>query len=269
MYDCSIDITKVKSSVDKEFLSEKGRLLGNKYYALGQFDRAIDTYNMVIALSTTEQNRGVTYANRAAVYLATESYRECLLSIRLAKLCPLPAKTIIKVRSRELEALRCRKYEDKVKENIAKLTYSSNVQVPSFAFCLTLKNPRDPFGGIITTRDLKKGDIVIIEPPLAAFPVSDLNYTLCTHCLKRSGGLHPCKCREVMFCSTKCRNAAFAAYHNYECPLMAELLQYTDGEKIALRVFFNLIQRFASVADLREYLENIKKSPPNPFDAKY
>lgn len=252
-----------------DLISEEVRLLGNQYYDCEDFDKAIDTYNIVIACSTSEQNRGVTYANRAAVYLATESYRECLLSIRLAKMCPLPAKTMLKVRAREQQALRGLKYEEKIKSNVAELSYPQNVRVPSFAIGLALKKNRDPFGGIVTTQDLKKGDVVIIEPPLAAFPVGDLNYALCTHCLQRSGGLYPCKCYQVMFCSPKCRNAAFAAYHNYECPLLGQILKYTDGEKVALRVFFNLIQRFADVTELREYLENIKKSPPNPFDEKY
>lgn len=253
-----------------ELISEKGRLLGNQYYDFSEYDRAIDTYNVVIACSTSEQNRGVTYANRAAVYLATKSYRECLLSIRLAKLCPLPPNTALKVRAREQEALRgLLKYENQKKANVAKLGYPPNERVPSFVRSLKLKDHHDPFGGVVATQDLKKGDIVIIEPPLAAFPAGDLNFALCTHCLQRSGGLHPCKCYQVMFCSPKCKNAAFAAYHNYECPLLGQMQKYTDGEKVAMRVFFNLIQRFADVADLREYLENIKKDPPNPFDDKY
>lgn len=252
-----------------ELISEKGRLLGNQYYDCKDFEKAIDMYNVVIACSTTEQNRGVTYANRAAVYLATESYRECLLSIRRAKLCPLPLKTLVKVREREKQALRYLKHQCTNEAPVAKLSTKSHVQVPSFAYCLTLKNPCDPFGGIVTTQHLKKDDIVIIEQPLAVVPTGDLNFTLCTHCLQRSGGLHPCKCYQVMFCSKKCKNAAFAAYHNYECPLLGQMLRYHEGDKTALRVFFNLIQRFTDVTALREYLQNIKKGHPNPFDKEY
>lgn len=69
-----------------------------------------------------------------------------------------------------------------------------------------------------------------------------------------------------MFYSQKCQAEASVTYHNYECPIMDFLFEFANNDRLTLRIFFKLIQRFKDIQSLREYLENIANL--NPYDVK-
>lgn len=131
--------------------------------------------------------------------------------------------------------------------------------MPSFAFCLTLKDAANPYGGIKTSENLLPGDVLAVEAPLAWIPKPTFQ---CEYCRRVCGSLKPCKCGLVWFCSPKCEEEAF---HNYECFLMDRLVKFPLLDNLVFRVFLKLIQRFNDVAKLREYLDSVKS--PNPFKA--
>lgn len=263
LFDCNI-WPKMQFTEDSYILTSQQRLIGNEHYRRRQFEEAIVAYNH--CLYSTLEDRGIAYANRAAAYLAMRSYQDCLKSVRLAKDCPLPANTLAKVLAREkmaFEGLEMGGVANVVEDTIlpVQLSYRRNNRMPSFVFCLKLKDAVSPYGGIATSENILPGDVLVVEPPLTTF--AKLN-PMCDYCCGTSGSLQPCNCELVLFCSAKCKEKSFEEYHNFECPLMAHLLAFAHYDCLVLRVFFKLIQRFACVATLREYLGNIKN--PNPFD---
>lgn len=149
------------------------------------------------------------------------------------------------------------------KNRTKELSYKPHKNIPSFARCLSLKDHRNLFGGIVTNTNLQAGDVVVVEPPIVMF-TSSINK--CSNCLRSCGSIEPCICGWTMFCCKKCEAEASAAYHNYECPIMDYLFEFADIDRVTLPVFFKLIQRFKDTESLRNYMENIKNL--NPFDVK-
>lgn len=255
-------------------LLNQQRMVGNEFYRNLQFDKAIVAYNVCLLLSTLEF-RGIAYANRAAAYLALGSYQDCLDSANLAKQYPLPRNTMIKVLAREKMAIEGLQIE-KVAINMEntdlpspsdqqlKLSYRRNKRMPSFAFCLKLKDAGNPYAGIITTENLLAGDVLVVEPTLTTH--NKLN-PLCDYCAGTSGSLQLCRCAKIVFCSSKCEEKAFEEYHKFECPLMDHLFAFPNQDCVVLRVFFKLITRFKDFGNLRNFVENIKN--PNPFDDEH
>lgn len=250
-----------KFYMNKDSIAHEQRICGNQSYAIQEFDVAIKQYNLVLRFSTSIEDKGISYANRAAAYLALGCYQDCLDSVHLAKQCPLPAKTMMKVLAREIIAEEYLKGCASGSELPDELSYRRHKRIPSFVFCIKLKDDSNPYGGIVTTENLLPGDILVKEAPLTTFARSIHNR--CCNCLRNCGSLQPCDCGYVFYCSPKCKEESLF-YHNFECPLWEHFVAFSNADCLVLRIFFKVIQRFKDVATLREYLENI--NTPNPFE---
>lgn len=224
-----------------------------------QFGEAIIQYNISLCLSGSIQSQGILYAYRAAAYLGLDLYRDCLDSARLAKECLLHFNVLQRVREFERIAINMMESEAvNYNKESTKLSYRRHKRISSFVHCLSPKDPRDTGAGLITTKNLLPGDVLIIEPSLLTLNSSK---NMCTNCQRQCGSLKKCKCL-YLFCSPECKAEAFAKYHNYECPLIEHLECFSFMLRVAFRSFFKIIQCFKDVNSLQEYLEY----PPNPFD---
>lgn len=245
---------------------ETARLNGNQFYSNLQYERAIDAYNASLCFNAFPEQRGIAYANRAAAYLALRSFQDCLDSNRLAKEYALPEKTKIKVLARDrkaMESLALKVTSDTSdRDFLVELSYQRHQRIQSFVYCLELKEPGNPYGGIITNKDLLTGDVLVLETPLVVQRMQPL--LRCDYCRRNCGSLKPCDCRFLMFCSPKCKEDAFQSYHNLECSLLEHLYPYSPQDCLVFQIFFKLIQRFKDIASLREYLRKIQN--PNPFE---
>lgn len=254
-----------KAGYDREVIADEHRLAGNYFYTALDFQKAILYYNRTITLTKLVEKMGIAYSNRSAAYYALKSYRDCLGSVRLAKECPLPTSVWKKLVERERMAI------DKLESAPPKetnefhktieLSYRRHKRITSFVHCLSLKDHRNLYGGIVTTKNFLPGDVLVVEKPLTAH-----TFNICAYCLRESGSLQPCKCNFVMFCSQKCKEDAFATFHQIECPLMDYLSCFALADQLVQRIFFKLMFRFKDVPRLRQYMESIKN--PNPFDLK-
>lgn len=258
LYDCKHWLAW---SYNRESLAFEERMLGNVFYNHREYKMAIWKYNNALTLTKSSKKRGLAYANRAVAYLALKMYEDCLDSVSLAKDCVLPKNVLQKVLARERVALEhLGSAEVDVKEP-TKLTYRRHKQISSFVHCLSLKDPHNLFGGIVTTKNLLPGDVLVVEKPLAV-----ITSGMCNYCFRKCGSLKPCKCGSVMFCSEKCQVSAFTEYHDIECLLMPFLLCFERDDNLAQRILFKLLRRFKDVENLKNYLQNIEN--PNPFDTK-
>ena len=104
-------------------------------------------------------------------------------------------------------------------EPLPKLTDAS-AQIPCASDCLVLKEEAGRGRGLYATRDIKVGEVLIVETPFASVVLTDHSLTHCHHCCARCFVPLPCQtCVDVVFCSWQCQSAA-QAYHPAECQLM-------------------------------------------------
>ncbi|KAL8624076.1 hypothetical protein ACOMHN_019498 [Nucella lapillus] len=112
--------------------------------------------------------------------------------------------------------------ENMVHEPVPKLKEASS-EILSAAEFLVLKEEEGRGRGLYAKRDIKIGEVLIVEKPYASVVLPDYCQTHCHHCCTRCFGPLPCeKCVEVVFCSASCRQAA-QTYHTVECGLMDHL----------------------------------------------
>ncbi|CAL4124554.1 unnamed protein product [Meganyctiphanes norvegica] len=76
----------------------------------------------------------------------------------------------------------------------------------------------------IAKKDIKPGDLIIVDSPY----VTSLNFDLCSshchHCHKRCNLPFPCNsCAKVVYCSASCRDTAWETLHKIECPVLNNL----------------------------------------------
>ena len=98
--------------------------------------------------------------------------------------------------------------------------------------------------GLVASRDLAPGTLVLAEPPWAAVPQPQYAMQVCHHCfgiLTQEKGPRQCqRCTTVVWCSAACAHAAQAGHDAGEC---AVLQQHPKGSRAGLhglRMFVKL-----------------------------
>ena len=77
---------------------------------------------------------------------------------------------------------------------------------------------------MLAAKEIHTGDVLMAEQPYAAVLFSDFYDSHCYRCMKRVLAPVPCaQCSTVLFCGSACRDAAWEAYHRYECRYQALL----------------------------------------------
>ncbi|XP_076450362.1 protein-lysine N-methyltransferase SMYD4-like [Babylonia areolata] len=110
--------------------------------------------------------------------------------------------------------------EDMIHEPTPKLTAASS-HILSAADCVVLKEEAGRGRGLYAQRDIKIGEVLIVEKPYVSVVLSDYCESHCHHCCSRCFVPLPCQsCVDVVFCSAECRQTA-SQYHTAECQLMA------------------------------------------------
>ncbi|XP_078000024.1 protein-lysine N-methyltransferase SMYD4-like [Glandiceps talaboti] len=98
------------------------------------------------------------------------------------------------------------------------LSYGQNKQIPCASSALEIKSSPEAGRYAVATRDIKAGDVLIVEKPYASVVLLPCNATHCQHCYKNVLAPIPCKqCASVAYCSVKCREESWNEYHSLEC----------------------------------------------------
>lgn len=258
------------------------RTLGNKYFSLKNKDyfKALEFYNQSIcyALPKSEQ-LGIGYANRSAIYFEWKKYEICLENIELAKQAGYPERLMEKLLKREAECHRLLNANNNESETnqeelvlLPKLSYPPHPDLPFIAECLELKESNQFGRYIVSNRDLKVGQVVVIEEGFCALILPCVRYQRCANCLGEFDlNLLPCpNCTSTMFCSVDCLQEGHENFHKYECPVIDFLFSMLNIIQLsAVRVAIRAITCFESVADLLEFTENCEPEKINAFTLKY
>jgi SET and MYND domain-containing protein 4 len=246
--------------------STEFRKSGNKCFENKRYFDALEFYNKSICYAEPgTENLSIGYANRSAVYIKWQLFDRCLENIRLAKEANYPVRLMPKLEKRSVECQEFKKTKRTLTPEIQvpKLSYSAHSQIPFMADSIELVE-NEKFGRhLIAKRDLKVGDIVLLEKPFKD-RLSDLHkYRRCTNCLAENElTLIPCTdCTSAMFCSTQCMSSAHKKFHKYECPITDALSVLQAGNLLmATRILLTSIDEYNDIENLFTVVDKMSEN---------
>uniref|UniRef100_A0A182IZ54 Protein-lysine N-methyltransferase SMYD4 n=1 Tax=Anopheles atroparvus TaxID=41427 RepID=A0A182IZ54_ANOAO len=268
---------KLSKDVKDNGKAADSRAKGNALFhpKVKRYIEAVKRYNESLSFSEKgSEARALAYANRSAVCYELHRYKECLDNIRLARESNYPARLADKLNKRELaakEALNDGVNEESTKngEPVCTLTYDKNELVPQAVSCLELRKSEEYGRFVATTRDLKAGDVVIMEKPFCTLLLDVYRYTRCDFCHhERPFNLIPCEgCTVAMYCSGECMKQAFVRYHRYECSVIRDMWRiFTKIPVMALRTVTSAIASFNhDLYAMQKHLDDLDESKIDAF----
>jgi SET and MYND domain-containing protein 4 len=179
-------------------LAKKYRNAGNDHFRKQEYFEALMLYNRSLCVAEKgSESIPIAFANRSAVYIKLNQFDLCLENIQLARKFNYPAEKMEKLNSRENECKEMMKTKtpnpDDDPFNYFKLSYPANQKYPQIVDCLELRNNKKFGNYVVTTRDLKTGDIIAIEEPTYKSPNSSARLHRCGYCFKdQLMNLFPC-----------------------------------------------------------------------------
>jgi SET and MYND domain-containing protein 4 len=152
------------------------------------------------------------------------------------------------------------------RDKYARLTYPPNIKNPSIVECLKLCI-NDQYGRhVVTTKNLKSGDVIAIEQPF--YKSLDMNaiHVRCAKCFKSTMSLIECQyCEMLKFCSKQCENIAWEEFHKFECCYLRKRSQ-DDAFLIAIeRALFKALAVCGGLIQLEQLLDKFP-DPVSVFD---
>lgn len=167
----------------------KYRAEGDGYLGEAKIFDALVAYNK--SLSCAELGSleiAMVFARRSEAFLQIQQYPKCLSNIQAAKEHGYPEDLLDTLNEREAK---CKLLMENHKPDPAddpwsffKLSHPANEKIPFIADCLELRE-NETFGRfIVTTRDLKPGDVVAMEQCYFNFIGGNAIFTKCFNCLK-------------------------------------------------------------------------------------
>lgn len=171
---------------------------GNYFYEKKRVFEALLAYNNSLCFAEPLTNiAAICYGKRSVVYFDFKEYELCLANIELARQ-QNPTYEIGMLEDLKVECnklLKTHNYEaDENPMNFFKLSYPANVKLPCLADCLQLKVNKKFGRHIISTRDLKVGDVIAVTDFSFIFFNKRARLHHCSHCLESSTKLNLIPC---------------------------------------------------------------------------
>ncbi|XP_050427844.1 SET and MYND domain-containing protein 4-like [Adelges cooleyi] len=217
------------------------------------------------------------YRQLGDVSLAVELYWKSLEALGEALMSATDRETIVTRISNSIEECQ-RPAEVNVVEKSQKIslhfTGRANCNVPALAESVEVVQLDDMGRGLVATRDIVPGEILIIEKPYAGICKNDEWKYNCDYCFKRCLAAIPCpKCTKVLYCGQTCLEKAYDTYHKVECSIVYPLKGDPTVESthaLAMRCFITLsnklgIERYCSSV---EQFESARSKGGGKFDER-
>lgn len=112
-----------------------------------------------------------------------------------------------------------------------KQVLGSNLKLPGASSFLQMSYQRTKGRLLKVNKNIKKGDILIVDKPIASILAAKFHDDYCNHCMIN---LHhrfvPClTCDDVRYCSIQCQEESYESYHKIECQYYKSLILYPNG----------------------------------------
>lgn len=188
-------------------LANKYRCEGNIFFHQRRFIDALLSYNKSLCYTHPgTEPAALCYANRSAAYLEVREFDHCLNNIQMAKDSGYPAEKLNKLNEREEKCKQLMKMHVPDPEddpfNYFKLSYPAHEKIPFLAKCIEFRQNKQYGKHLVTTQDLKAGDIVAIyEPNLFRMLDQHAQFHQCGSCWKGN-------CLDLLPC-TGCASSEF------------------------------------------------------------
>lgn len=168
---------------------------GNENFRSGLFYDALVSYNKSLCFATEDsQQVALLYVKRSEIYLKVQLYEECLENLDLARQFELPTREMAERFKNCQNLMQLSKIKDEDDPwNFFKLSYEPHERIPYIVKCLRLDENEKYGRFIVTTSELKPGDVIAIEEPTFKFIDSEVFASRCASCLKTNNlSLIPC-----------------------------------------------------------------------------
>ncbi|KAL7295803.1 hypothetical protein TKK_0010853 [Trichogramma kaykai] len=122
---------------------------------------------------------------------------------------------------------------------------------------------------LLAARDIQPGEVVLVDTPYAYSP-ANYRFYVCSYCMKISRCCVTCNgCDQVVYCSERCSNWAWDAYHDIECqlkPAYVKVLEFLKlpsavsnftWDTLAIRGLIKACRQ--STVDMREFIDRLEK----------
>lgn len=148
-----------------------------------------------------------------------------------------------------------------------KLSLAPNPNIPFAVNCLTMKTSPQKGRYIVTTEDLKPGQIIVIEEPFINSLEKEHRYRKCSNCFaEKFLNLIPCKtCTCTMYCSQECLIESKKTFHQFECPIAEYIWDHCQEIALTLRLVIKAFTMFDTVQELTEFREKNKIADVTAF----
>lgn len=286
---------EVTQNAKSNKMSKKIRLKGNELFASdSDLSKSLELYNESICWAEdTGEELAIGLANRSAVYFEWKKYDICVENIDLAVKAGCPTRLMDKLNQRRADCLKnitevkeeedlsgplfidslCIKMKDLTRMKSKhfcfdfdrsrcepKLSLEPNPNIPFVANCLQMKTSPQKGRHIVTTAELKPGQIISIEEPFINSLEKEHRYRKCGNCFVENFlNLIPCKsCTCTMFCSQECLMESAKGFHQYECPIAEYIWSHCQEIALTLRLVVKAFTMFDTVQELIEFREKNK-----------
>lgn len=229
---------KVVKAYKTEPLSLSCRQTGNAFFRGGNYNGALQMYNLAIGSAPKKSQAMVlAYSNRSALLQKIKAYTAALKDIETCLAMHCPAHIEAKLKLRKEECLRILPEENSLKnffkcdfgKKFFNVSIDSHPQIPGVSKSVAVIT-ENQVRKVIAAKEIPVGSIVGIETPFASNLDSENYYYACHFCHKFTFNLIPCDtCCETFFCSNECKETCCNEYHNIECQLI-ELMKMVFPE---------------------------------------
>ncbi len=122
----------------------------------------------------------------------------------------------------------------------------------------------------VANRDIKIGEYIAVDKPIASHPLPEYLGSNCAHCFQAMKAPLPCPvCTKVMFCSYDCRQKALSTYHPYECKIF-DFLVASGMSIVCFLAYKAVIQKpFKFFLDNRDKFKGYDESSGVNVSEKY
>lgn len=170
---------------------------GNECFSAKKYPEALKNYNQCLRFAVNKsQLLSDAFAGRAKVYFEVNEFKMCSENIQnaiSACVCEEKCKSYKKLQENCDEILKDISSENAKSKGFFQLSQPAHKKIPFIAESLEVRENEVYGRYIATTKDLKPGDIVVVEEPFYKILDPQLRHARCAICLQQSMlNLLPC-----------------------------------------------------------------------------
>nr|XP_053657059.1 SET and MYND domain-containing protein 4-like [Cherax quadricarinatus] len=148
--------------------------------------------------------------------------------------------------------------EERVKKRIPQVSHGPHEAFPSASSALDFLITEDRGRCTIAKKDIKPGDILMVDTPYCTMLNPESLSTHCYHCYTRCPTPVPCtSCAKVWYCSEECQVASWGGLHASECTVLNHLMDPGIGKMALLAYRVMTTIKWRGLQKWRRQIENL------------